>query len=273
MCELSVARKRCYRGFDLAGCDWASVCRCESVDQKVDLLTRTITALYDQHAPYNDVVRRTRTKPWYSPKLRKLAPPRWLEIRLGEHSEEGELTTTERDTRYFATFSGPQLVMPLVGIIVSVFVNALTQPRSGECWASSDLARELTGVFPSAWKTAILRPVSQKSSPRGAGDFRPISLLCAMSKILERLAHAQFVDYSESGQIIDRYQSGFREGHSTQTALMRIMDDVKEAVESQEVTLLAAVDLSRAFDVINHSILLNKLKHLGWSDLACRWVQ
>ncbi|KAL7292061.1 hypothetical protein TKK_0014339 [Trichogramma kaykai] len=51
------------------------------------------------------------------------------------------------------------------------------------------------------------------------------------------------------------------------------MDDVREAVESREVTLLAAVDLSRAFDVVNHNILLNKLRHLCWSDLASRWVQ
>ncbi|KAL7290595.1 hypothetical protein TKK_0015359 [Trichogramma kaykai] len=54
---------------------------------------------------------------------------------------------------------------------------------------------------------------------------------------------------------------------------MRIMDDVREAVESQEITLMAAVDLSRAFDVVNHSILLNKRKRLGWSDLACCWIQ
>ncbi|CAB0031533.1 unnamed protein product [Trichogramma brassicae] len=145
------------------------------------------------------------------------------------------------------------------------------EPRPGALMTC--LRASCTGVFRSAWKTAIVRPVPKKSAPRDAGDFRPISLLCAMSKILERLAHAQLTDYIESRNLLDKYQSGFRVGHSTQTALLRIIDDVREAVESQEVTLMAAVDLSRAFDVVNHSILLNKLKRLGWSDLACCWIQ
>uniref|UniRef100_A0ABD2X8T5 Reverse transcriptase domain-containing protein n=1 Tax=Trichogramma kaykai TaxID=54128 RepID=A0ABD2X8T5_9HYME len=319
MCEPSVARRRCYRNFDrelflrdLSESYCPSVCRFESVDEKVDLFTRTITALYDRHAPYRDVVRTTRAKPWYSPELKRLRVARdkaWRTFRRTRTDDDrasykilrNRFRTAARDaacrhyrerfrdcsdsaskwrtlgqlglgSRAGGSAELPVSVDELNQHFVGAFQSRVVDPETPVSSVHPDERFYFRHVQLFEVVEAVARTQTE-SSPRDARDFRPISLLCAMSKILERLAHAQLTDYIESRKLLNKYQSGFRGGNSTQTALLRIMDDVREAVESQEVTLIAAVDLSRAFDVVNHSILLNKLKRLGWSDLTCCWIQ
>ncbi|CAB0037079.1 unnamed protein product [Trichogramma brassicae] len=130
-----------------------------------------------------------------------------------------------------------------------------------------------TGVFPTAWKSALVRPVPKIGLPRAAADFRPISLLCAASKVFERIVYLQIREYVDRNGLMDMYQSGFRRGHSTQTALLRAMDNVRAAVDVGHVTLLVAVDLSKAFDMVDFDVLIDRLGALGWSGMACEWTR
>jgi len=128
------------------------------------------------------------------------------------------------------------------------------------------------GVYPSAWKTSIICPVPKVSNPSELRDFRPISILCATSKILERVVAEQITGYLEEACIWDPYQSAYRKGHSTQTALIRVLDDIRRAADMRMVTVVVFFDFTKAFDYVNHSILIDKLRTLGFSCSALRWL-
>ena len=128
-----------------------------------------------------------------------------------------------------------------------------------------------SGVFPSAWKTAIVRPLPKSWPPAEAGDFRHISILCAGSKILEIVAYKQISSYIFVKSLLDPLQSDFRKGHSTYTALIKIVDDIREGIEDGQIVLLVAIDFSRAFDLVNVYLLIDKLRALDFSVTACRW--
>ena len=94
-------------------------------------------------------------------------------------------------------------------------------------------------------------------------NFRPVSNLPFLSKILEKLVFIQLNDYINSQNVLEKFQSGFRVNHSTETALLKILNDFRVNYDSQKVTVLVLLDLSAAFDTIDHTILLTRLKHIG----------
>uniref|UniRef100_A0ABD2W5R6 Reverse transcriptase domain-containing protein n=1 Tax=Trichogramma kaykai TaxID=54128 RepID=A0ABD2W5R6_9HYME len=128
-----------------------------------------------------------------------------------------------------------------------------------------------TGVFPSAWKLSSIVPLSKKPSPSTPSDTRPISLLPELSKVLERLAHTQLTEHLSKHDLLDTHQHGFKPAHSTQTALLDLTESVRSAIDDHKVTLLVSFDFSKAFDTIDHSILLSKLHGLGCSHLSLKW--
>ncbi|CAB0040009.1 unnamed protein product [Trichogramma brassicae] len=105
------------------------------------------------------------------------------------------------------------------------------------------------------------------STPSSPSDTRPISLLAELSKIVERLAHAHLSRHS----LLDPQQHGFRPGHSTQTALLDLTESVRMAVEKRKITALVSFDFSKAFDTIDHGLLISKLRRLGCDALAVEW--
>lgn len=115
-------------------------------------------------------------------------------------------------------------------------------------------------------------PIPKKKLPVGVGDFRPISILCALAKILESIAHDQIIKYLTRNDILDHFQSSFRKFYSTQTALLKIVDDLREAIDKESIALLVGVDHSRAFDVMNMNLAAEKLLTKDFSDEASNWV-
>ena len=87
------------------------------------------------------------------------------------------------------------------------------------------------GVFPSAWKQAIVRPIPKRHPPLELEHLRPINILSAPSKILETIANKQLSEFVTRNDLLDPRQSGFRKGHSTHTALVSIVDDIWEAID------------------------------------------
>ena len=128
-----------------------------------------------------------------------------------------------------------------------------------------------TGKFARAWKIAEVIPILKSGNPEDPCNNRPISLLPILSKVSERLAHEQFVDYLTANKKLAENQSGNRKLHSTETALLCVMDDLLQAIDDKKISALVLLDMSKAFDSIRHDILLQKLQALGVSSLSLHW--
>jgi hypothetical protein len=125
-----------------------------------------------------------------------------------------------------------------------------------------------TGVFPSALKLAKVIPIFKKDDPHTFSNYRPISLLPCFSKILERLVYNRLDNFLTSFNILHNNQYGFRKQHSTDLALLDIYNKISSSLALNYHTIGIFLDLSKAFDTINHDILLSKLHHYGIRGLA-----
>ncbi|XP_072948764.1 uncharacterized protein [Epargyreus clarus] len=130
-----------------------------------------------------------------------------------------------------------------------------------------------TCTFPSCWKKALIKPIPKKTCVSELKDLRPISILPVLSKILEKIVLDQVLKYLENKDIIPKYQSGFRRGHGTETALLHVTDDLTEASDMGMSSIMVLLDYSRAFDCLDPGLLLKKLKIYGFSENTCRWFR
>ena len=130
-----------------------------------------------------------------------------------------------------------------------------------------------TGVVPKCFKHALVTPLikNSKLDSNSMGSYRPISNLLYVSKLLERCVASQLNGYLSSGAYNEDCQSAYRPHHSTETALLRVQNDILVNMDNKEVTLLVLLDLSAAFDTVDHNILLNRLKNIGISGLVYDW--
>ncbi|WP_316206590.1 reverse transcriptase family protein, partial [Escherichia coli] len=134
---------------------------------------------------------------------------------------------------------------------------------------NSSIARE---VFPCRWKQTRIISLKKCATPRQPKDFRPIAILCFLSKVLEKIAHDQLQEYITSKKLLDPMQTGFRKNHSTQTAVLKLTDDIRSGLDRKLVTLLLLFDFRKAFDTISPSKLLARLKSMEFSRAALGWI-
>ncbi|XP_057335099.1 uncharacterized protein LOC130673901 [Microplitis mediator] len=130
-----------------------------------------------------------------------------------------------------------------------------------------------TFQFPKQWKKSIVLPLPKVRCPQSCDDYRPISILCPLSKVLERCVHDQLIYYIKVNNLLDPYQTGFQEGMNTQTAVIRLCDDIRFAIDGRKVTVAVFFDFSKAFDCVDHSLLLLTLKNLNLSSGALLWIE
>ncbi len=130
-----------------------------------------------------------------------------------------------------------------------------------------------TGIFTSAFKQARITPLLKKPTlnPTLLGNYRPVSLLPFIAKTLERVVFNQVTIFLTQNNLLDRNQSGFRSGHSTETALLSVVEDLRLARTASKSSLLILLDLYAAFDMVNHQILLSTLLRKGISVAALQW--
>jgi len=112
---------------------------------------------------------------------------------------------------------------------------------------------------PDSWKHSLVHPIFKSGDPCNPSNFRPISIVPVIAKIVERAVHQQLYNYLSDNHLLSQTQHGFRPRHSTETALTSISDQILSACDHGEVSLLCLLDLSKCFDVIDHSKLLSKL--------------
>ena len=132
------------------------------------------------------------------------------------------------------------------------------------------------GCVPPSQKRALVFPSLKKPNldTNLCQNFRPISNLSFLSKTLERLVSFQFFPYLEQAGLLPSNQSGFRAYHSTETALLSLLTEIFSAVDKAELTLLALYDVSAAFDMVDHDILLQRLQtSYGLQGLPLAWFK
>ena len=127
--------------------------------------------------------------------------------------------------------------------------------------------------FPTRCKIAKLKPIFKKGSKTDPQNYRPISLLPLISKVIEKVIHDQTQSYLSENDILYKYQSGFRSNHSTNSCLVYLTDLISKGFDSGLYTGMILIDLQKAFDTIDHEILLEKMIYLGFSDQTIKWFR
>ncbi|KAK3526395.1 hypothetical protein QTP70_025429, partial [Hemibagrus guttatus] len=130
-----------------------------------------------------------------------------------------------------------------------------------------------SGHVPTAFKKARVIPILKKPAldPSDISNYRPVSLLSFLSKILERVVCNQLSDYLMQNNLHDPNQSGFKAAHSTKTALLAVTEKLHAARSAKLSSVLILLDLSAAFDTVNHKTLLSTLRSLGICGTAWEW--
>ncbi len=116
-------------------------------------------------------------------------------------------------------------------------------------------------------------PLFKSGDHRYFQNYRPVSVLPIFSKLLERVVFKRITNYIDKSSILSDNQYGFRKKHSTSLALMRLYDGITSVIDRREFTVGIFLDLSKAFDTVNHDILFHKLQHYGIRGLALDWIK
>ena len=133
-----------------------------------------------------------------------------------------------------------------------------------------------TGTVPDIYKLAIVRPLLKKDNLdiNILNNYRPVSNLSFISKIIEKIVLIQILSHLKTNNLFEKFQSAYRQHHSTETALLKTMNDLLTFVDKNSVCILSLLDASAAFDCVNHHVLLDRLeKTYGISGSALMWME
>ena len=129
------------------------------------------------------------------------------------------------------------------------------------------------GVFPDRLKLSYIKPLFKALDRFSFQNYRPITSLNLLSKLLEKLMNCRLSNYLDKHSLISQHQYGFKKGFSTSDALLRFTNEVVNALNDRKYLVAVYLDLSKAFDTVNHKILLSKMERLGIRGLALDWYR
>ena len=131
----------------------------------------------------------------------------------------------------------------------------------------------LSGKVPKCWKTKRISPLFKEGDPEDCNNYRPISILPVVMKIFEKIVNHQISEFIDSNNLITNFQSGFRKNHSTDTAVLEVTDFILNELHKGKHVGAVLIDFKKAFDTVDHTILLKKLFCMGFRDSAFDWIQ
>ena len=160
--------------------------------------------------------------------------------------------------------SGDGLSVRVLKKIAPVFANPLCKLLNLSISKNS---------FPNQWKIAKVTPLHKGGARNDINNYRPIAVLPILSKILEKHVASSLSVFVRHNNLLYELQSAFRSGHSTETALIRLKDQILENMDNDEVTGLVFIVLRKAFDVIDHELLLKKFSMYGATPSSVAWFK
>lgn len=130
-----------------------------------------------------------------------------------------------------------------------------------------------TGTFPSALKLATVKPIfKKKGSQHECNNYRPIAILSSFSKVIEKLFLIRLNNFLELNKVLYNRQFGFRSGSSTLNAVYSLVTEISNSLDATDHVSGLFLDLTKAFDVVNHSLLLAKMERLGIRGVSLNWL-
>src|SRR5215469_3496435 len=184
------------------------------------------------------------------------------------------------------TFSFTSISSKEVQRVIKTLKNKNTDVNTVPNWAYKFCSQEISpvlatlfndsllkGHFPAALKTARITPIQKSSKNSQPENFRPISILSTISKIFEKLVHSQFTMYPHENELLSQTQFGFMKNCNTEDALIYLTENIYKALDKKHTCDLLLLDFSKAFDVVSHDILLNKLNRLGVTNKSLAWFK
>ena len=130
-----------------------------------------------------------------------------------------------------------------------------------------------TGICPSELKIERVVPIFKSGDPSLLTNYRPISVLSFFSKVFERIVYDYLFDFICTNNILYDYQFGFRPGHSTQQAIITLIDKITKSLDNGDIVISLFIDLKKAFDTVDHRILLRKLYAYGIRGTMLKWIE
>ena len=188
----------------------------------------------------------------------------------------------DQQRSHFPTFWKHEVFKSLSKLITSKSTGYDGIPNKLLKDASDIIARSLvhifnasimTGIFPNDLKVAIISPIHKSGCKTQCNNYRPISVLSAVAKILESLISKQLETYLEVNGVITEHQAGFRRQHSTQTSLLKVTNQWYINMDNGCLNGVLFLDLKKTFDCVDHDILLMKMYTYGIQDQALKWFR
>ena len=130
-----------------------------------------------------------------------------------------------------------------------------------------------TGIFPHRLKLAKVMPLYKKDDNKLFGNYRPISLLSSLSKVFEKVLFDQLYDNLITNGLLFESQYGFRKQHSTELAALELTERIRREMDQDKIPFFVFLDPSKAFDTLNHHILLPKLEYCGIKSITLQWFK
>ncbi|XP_023314142.1 uncharacterized protein LOC111693558 [Trichogramma pretiosum] len=284
-----------------------SLSHCDNPDVLLHEFNSSVLELLDEHAPIGLSRKRRASAPWFTPALRARCNERDRMYRDARRRGSRDLLYRYRCLRkelkrdielarehYLRDACALECEFRLIEVTEARVLKALLHVGHGARGSSCDgvslrylehsytiiapfLSRIFNasiaaGKYPTLWKRSTIVPLSKVPRPLSPAQTRPIANLPHLARACDRLITEQMVAYLEDNRLLSTRQSGFRRGYSTQTALLRVVEDARRAVEDGHVTIIVLFDFKCAFDTLDHTVLLRRLRELGFTADALRFA-